>query len=136
NTNSTSNINLADKRDDIFYDPLKHKTQSETCYSTKSETREYIRTRWISEDFLPEDLKSTKVSQPYTLSNPEFTFIEKFLEKREQRRLSRNDLLVMNAMGPNTNITNSLPPQTIQPIPTNNFEIPTQYMALLESEIF
>ncbi|RIB11970.1 hypothetical protein C2G38_2202061, partial [Gigaspora rosea] len=98
NTNSTSNINLADERDDIFYDPLKHKTQSETRCSTKSETREYIRTRWISEDFLPEDLKSTKVSQPYTLSDPEFTFIEKFLEKREQRRLSRNDLLVMDTM--------------------------------------
>ncbi|CAG8582719.1 13236_t:CDS:2 [Gigaspora rosea] len=69
-----------------------------TRCSTKSETREYIRTRWISEDFLPEDLKSTKVSQPYTLSDPEFTFIEKFLKKREQRRLSRNDLLVMDAM--------------------------------------
>ncbi|CAG8800273.1 25037_t:CDS:1, partial [Racocetra persica] len=42
----------------------------------------------------------------------------------------------MDAMGPNTNITNSLSPQTIQPIPTNDFEIPTQYIALLESEIF
>ncbi|CAG8715961.1 16680_t:CDS:2 [Gigaspora margarita] len=42
----------------------------------------------------------------------------------------------MDATGPNNNITNSLPPQTIQPIPTNDFEIPTQYMALLESEIF
>ncbi|CAG8788896.1 15257_t:CDS:2, partial [Gigaspora rosea] len=52
----------------------------------------------ISEDFLPEDLKSTKVSQLYTLSDPEFTFIEKFLEKREQRRLSQNDLLVIDAM--------------------------------------
>ncbi|CAG8802899.1 15235_t:CDS:2, partial [Gigaspora margarita] len=38
--------------------------------------------------------------------------------------------------GPNINITNSLPTQTIQPIPTNDFEIPTQYMALLKSEIF
>ena len=60
-----------------------HKTQSETRCSTKSETREYIRTWWILEDFLPEDLKSTKVLQPYILSDPEFTFIEKFLEKRE-----------------------------------------------------
>ncbi|CAG8696260.1 12662_t:CDS:2, partial [Gigaspora rosea] len=83
------------------------------------ETRKYIRTRWISEDFLPEDLKSTKVSQLYTLSDPEFTFIKKFLEKREQRRLSQNDLLLMDTI-----------------VPTNDFEIPTQYMALLESEIF
>ncbi|RIB06738.1 hypothetical protein C2G38_2216305 [Gigaspora rosea] len=84
-----------------------------------NETRKYIRTRWISEDFLPEDLKSTKVSQLYTLSDPEFTFIKKFLEKREQRRLSQNDLLLMDTI-----------------VPTNDFEIPTQYMALLESEIF
>ncbi|CAG8715968.1 16681_t:CDS:2 [Gigaspora margarita] len=84
NINSTPNINLANERKDIFYDSLKHKTQSETCCSTKNETHEYIRTRWISEDFLPEDLKSTKVSQPYTLSDSKFTFIEKFLEKREQ----------------------------------------------------
>ncbi|CAG8727658.1 21866_t:CDS:2, partial [Gigaspora margarita] len=131
-----SSINQIEERTNIFYDPQKHKTQSETRCSTKSETCEYIRTRWISEDFLSEDLKSTKVSQPYTLSNPEFTFVKKFLEKREQRRLSRNNLLVMDTTGPNNNITNSLPPRTIQPIPTNDFEIPTQYMALLESEIF
>ncbi|CAG8837329.1 7988_t:CDS:2, partial [Cetraspora pellucida] len=40
-------------------------------------------------------------SQPYTLSDPEFTFIKKFLEKREQQ-LSRNDLLVMDAMAEKT----------------------------------
>ncbi|CAG8807662.1 13966_t:CDS:2, partial [Gigaspora rosea] len=58
-----------------------HKTQLEIRCSTKSETHKYIRTQWISEDFLPEDLKSTK-----------------FLEKREQRRLSQNDLLVIDAI--------------------------------------
>ncbi|RIB07142.1 hypothetical protein C2G38_2215308 [Gigaspora rosea] len=42
-----------------------------------NETRKYIQARWILEDFLPEDLKLTKVSQPYILSDPEFTFIEK-----------------------------------------------------------
>ncbi|CAG8790259.1 36756_t:CDS:2, partial [Gigaspora margarita] len=45
-----------------------HKTQSETRRSTNSEIYEYIQTRWI---FL-----KIKVSQPYTLSDPEFTFIE------------------------------------------------------------
>ncbi|RIB28823.1 hypothetical protein C2G38_2156925 [Gigaspora rosea] len=97
-----SSANQIEERTNIFYDSLKHKTQSETCCTTKSETRKYIRTQWISEDFLSEDLKSTKVSQLYTLSDPEFTFIEKFLEKREQRRLSQNDLLVMDAMAEKT----------------------------------
>ncbi|CAG8842920.1 43076_t:CDS:2, partial [Gigaspora margarita] len=52
--------------------------------------------------FLPKDLKLTKVSQLYILSDPEFTFIEKFLEKREQQRLSQSDLLVMDTTAEKT----------------------------------
>ncbi|CAG8715093.1 45928_t:CDS:2 [Gigaspora margarita] len=52
--NSTSNIivNQVDKRENIFYDPLKHKTQSGTRLSTKTQTQEYIRSYWESEDFV------------------------------------------------------------------------------------
>ncbi|CAG8819696.1 22696_t:CDS:1, partial [Gigaspora rosea] len=96
-----------------------HKTQSETRQSTKDEAREYIRTRWISEDFFSSYLKSAKTSQPYTLINPKFTFIKKFLERRQQRL-----------------ITLSLPSQTIQSTPIDNSEIPIHYITLLESEIF
>ncbi|CAG8711801.1 6172_t:CDS:2, partial [Gigaspora rosea] len=85
----------------------------------KNEAREYIHTRWISEDFFSSDIKSTKISQPYTLIDPKFTFVKKFLERRQQRL-----------------ITLSLPPQIIQPTPIDYSEIPIQYMTLLESEIF
>ncbi|CAG8844353.1 17378_t:CDS:2, partial [Racocetra persica] len=72
--NSNIIVNQADKRENIFYDPLKHKTQSETYQLTKDEAREYIHTRWTSENFFSSDLKSAKTSQPYTLINPKFTF--------------------------------------------------------------
>ncbi|CAG8816102.1 5706_t:CDS:2, partial [Racocetra persica] len=89
--NSNIIVNQADKRENIFYNPLK-----------------------ISEDFFSSDLKSAKTSQPYTLINPKFTFVKKFLERRQQRLF-----------------TSSLPPQIIQPIPINNSEIPIYYMTLL-----
>ena len=78
---------------------------------TKDEVHKYICIQWISEDFFSSDFKSTKISQPYALIDPKFTFIKKFLEKRQQR-------------------------QTIQPMPIDNSEIPIHYMTLLESEIF
>ncbi|CAG8636436.1 6598_t:CDS:10 [Paraglomus brasilianum] len=45
----------------------KHKTQIETRKSTKKDTINYIRTQWVSEDFVAEDLKSTNLSQPSTV---------------------------------------------------------------------
>ncbi|CAG8827674.1 14791_t:CDS:2, partial [Gigaspora rosea] len=88
-----------------------HKTQAEIRQSTKDGAHEYICTRWISEDFFSSDLKSTKILQPYTLIDPKFTFIKRFLERRQQR-------------------------QTIQLMPIDNSEIPIHYMTLLKSEIF
>ncbi len=113
-----------------------------TRESTESETREYIQTQWTSEDFFSSDLISRydKNPQPQTLIDPKFTFIEKFLERRQKRlitqRLLQNGSLSMDDINQNTYIAKSLPPQTIQQIPIDNSEIPMQYMALLESEIF
>ncbi|CAG8773799.1 21497_t:CDS:2 [Gigaspora margarita] len=102
NANFTSNINLVDEREDIFYDPLKHKTQSETRLSTKTQTQEYIRSYWESEDFVTSDLNE----------------------------LYNCDTII--------NSERSLSPQTTQaihPILTT-FQIPTEFIDLLESEIF
>ncbi|CAG8468951.1 7835_t:CDS:2 [Acaulospora morrowiae] len=136
-------------RTQLFYDPEKHKTQSITRESTDSETREYIRTQWISEDFFSSDLigrpkhndiKSDKNPQPQTLIDPKFTFIEKFLERRQKRlitqRLLEDGSLSIKDINQNTYIAKSLPPETIQQIPSYNSEIPIQFMALLESEVF
>ncbi|CAG8814978.1 137_t:CDS:2 [Gigaspora margarita] len=88
-TDSTSNtiVNQTDEREDIFYDPLRHKTQVETRLSTEDQSREYIRSLWISEDFLASDLKSVNNSEPINIISPQFTFLEKFLEKRLQRQI-------------------------------------------------
>jgi len=42
---------------------------------------------WKSEDFLSNDLKSVNVSQPTSIIDPKFTFLNKFLEKRLQRKI-------------------------------------------------
>ncbi|CAG8515277.1 1576_t:CDS:2, partial [Acaulospora colombiana] len=49
-----------DERSEIFYDPKKHKIQAEARLSTEDQSREYIRSLWISEDFLANDLKREK----------------------------------------------------------------------------
>ncbi|CAG8699488.1 6080_t:CDS:10, partial [Acaulospora morrowiae] len=116
----TVNPNIHDNTDnqkkhektEIFYNPEKHKTQIETRKSTKKDTVNYIRTQWVSENFVAEDLKSTNLSQPSTVVSPKSTFIEKFLEKRRERR-----------------IANQIPIDDIS-------SIPEKYMKLLEVEIF
>ena len=50
---------------------------------TEKETKQYILSQWISEDFLASDLISNNHQQPIVYINPQFTFLEKFLEKRE-----------------------------------------------------
>ncbi|CAG8498157.1 12633_t:CDS:2 [Acaulospora morrowiae] len=109
-------------RGEIFYDPTKsspfergeHKTQIETRKSTKEETIDYIQSQWVSEDFDAEDLRSVNLSQPFIMISPESTFIEKFLEKRCQRRFAKHQV----------------------PIDNNNSSIPAEYLELLEVEIF
>ncbi|CAG8789899.1 1707_t:CDS:2, partial [Gigaspora margarita] len=68
--NSNIIVNQADKRENIFYNPLKHKTQSETRQS-KSKSREYILSYWKSEDFMvkcahQQQVKAGKVSLEQT----------------------------------------------------------------------
>ncbi|CAG8473525.1 7952_t:CDS:2 [Ambispora leptoticha] len=112
----TINPNIRDNSNDgkaeIFYNPERHKTQIETRKSTKKDTVNYIRSQWVSEDFDAEDLKSTNLSQPSTIVSPRSTFIEKFLEKRCERR-----------------IANQVPIDDIS-------SIPAKYIKLLEAEIF
>ncbi|CAG8560445.1 6058_t:CDS:2, partial [Acaulospora colombiana] len=95
-----------DERSEIFYDPKKHKTQVETRLSTEDQSRDYICTLWISEDFLASDLKSVNYSEPTNIIPPEFTFLEKFLEKRLQRqivkKLINRRLLTPEVVKPNT----------------------------------
>ncbi|CAG8705699.1 11657_t:CDS:2, partial [Gigaspora margarita] len=83
-----------------------HKTQSETRLSTKTQTQEYIRSYWESEDFVASNLKSMNDSQSTFLINPKITFFEKFMERRRQRQvvktlLSRG-LLPSDAVKQNT----------------------------------
>ncbi|CAG8640829.1 3458_t:CDS:2, partial [Gigaspora rosea] len=47
-----------------------YKTQNETCKSTEEETHNYIRIQWVSEDFNAKDLKSSNISQPFTIVSP------------------------------------------------------------------
>src|SRR5437764_93582 len=41
----------------------------------------------MSKDFLSNDLKSVNISQPTSIIDPKFTFLDKFLEKRLQRKI-------------------------------------------------
>lgn len=73
---------------------------------TEKETKQYILSQWISEDFLPNDLISNNHQQSTTYINPRFTFLEKFLEKRRQRlvvqELLNQEVLPTNCVKPNT----------------------------------
>jgi len=121
----------------------------------------------MSEDFLSNDLKSVNISQPTSIIDPKFTFLNKFLEKRLQRKIVKGlidqRLIPPDAVKTNTftlkfnELSNtqlvilseaihnelyksgvsqkSLPPQSIQSIPTTSL-IPTDFMGLLESEVF
>ena len=121
----------------------------------------------MSEDFLSNDLKSVNISQPTSIIDPKFTFLDKFLEKRLQRKIVKGlidqrlippdavktntftlkfnelsntqlDILseaIHNELYKNDDSQKSLPPQSIQSIPTTSL-IPTEFMGLLESEVF
>ncbi|CAG8615189.1 44390_t:CDS:2, partial [Gigaspora margarita] len=116
NINLISNfiINLVDKRETIFYDPLKYKTQNKTCKS-EEELCEYIISYWKFEDFVASDLKSTNKSQSMVLMDPK-------LYNSDTSTESKRSLLLQ--------IT-----QTIYLI-LNNFQIPAEFINLLELEIF
>ncbi|RIB23638.1 hypothetical protein C2G38_2170630 [Gigaspora rosea] len=62
--NSNIIVNRADKRENIFYDPLKK-----------------------SEDFVASDFKSKNDSQSIFLMDPKITLFEKFAERRWQRQV-------------------------------------------------
>ena len=121
----------------------------------------------MSEDFLSNNLKSVNISQPTSIIDPKFTFLDKFLEKRLQRKIVKGlidqrlippdavktntftlkfnelsntqlDILseaIHNELYKNDDSQKSLPPQSIQSIPTTSL-IPTDFMGLLESEVF
>ncbi|CAG8836042.1 17081_t:CDS:2, partial [Gigaspora margarita] len=71
-----SSANQIKERTNIFYDSLKHKVQSETCKLTKEETQQYV---------LFHDLRPSNYRQSTVYTDPWFTFLEKFIEKRWQR---------------------------------------------------
>ncbi|CAG8704324.1 1979_t:CDS:1, partial [Ambispora leptoticha] len=95
-----------------------HKTQAETRVLKKEEIRDYIQSYWVSEDFDPNDLKSTYISQPFTLFSPRSTFVEKLLEDRFRKHITK------------TNSTDLISNDN------KEFSIPAQYLDLLEFEIF
>ena len=67
---------------------------------TKEEIKQYILSQWVSEDFLASDLISNNYQQPIIYVNPQFTFLEKFLEKRWQRSVVK-ELLEQRVLPPN-----------------------------------
>jgi len=60
----------------------------------------------MSEDFLSNDLKSVNTSQPTSIIDPKFTFLNKFLEKRLHRKIVRGlidqRLIPLDAVKTNT----------------------------------
>src|SRR6266498_509832 len=90
-----------------FY--FKHKTQSQTRNEfTKDQVYSYITDNWKSEKFCAKDLISTNTSQPCMMTDARFTFISKFLNKRNKRAGKEED----------------------------NSDIPNKFLELLESDIF
>ena len=73
---------------------------------TEEEIKQYILSQWVSEDFLATDLISNNHQQPIIYVNPQFTFLEKFLEKRWQRlvvkELLKQGIILPNCVKPNT----------------------------------
>ncbi|CAG8590376.1 1147_t:CDS:2 [Diversispora eburnea] len=123
------------------FDPSRHKTQPESRKLTKEDTQQYILSRWVSEDFLASDLRTSNNEQSAVYTDPRLTFQEKFLEKRRQRLVVRELfdqwLLQLNTIKPDTDNDSkkSLAPYCTQPIPTS-FEFPAKFMDLLETEVF
>ncbi|CAG8826852.1 3002_t:CDS:2, partial [Racocetra persica] len=129
---SNSNANHIEESTNIFYDPLKHKTQSESCLS-KSKSRKYILSYWKSEDFIVSDLKSKNDLQSIFLIDPKITFFKKFAERRWQREVIKmlldQELLLLDAITTTPNHTNY----------SSHFNYLSnicEFIDLLESEIF
>nr|CAG8621626.1 8858_t:CDS:2 [Entrophospora candida] len=110
NDGANNEINATGNSDNMSI----HKTQIETRKSTKEKTINYIQSQWVSEDFDTKDLRSINLSQPFIMISPKSTFIEKFLEKRCERRFAKHQV----------------------PIDNNVSSIPAEYLKLLEVEIF
>ncbi|CAG8646384.1 24622_t:CDS:2, partial [Gigaspora rosea] len=87
-----------------------HKTQPKARKLTKEEAQQYILSQWISEDFLTSDLRPSNQQQSIVYTDPQFTFLEKFLEKRQQRLvvwdLLIQGLLPLNSIKPSTYMLN------------------------------
>ncbi len=49
------------------------------------QAKEYILTKWTSENFLLNDLKSVNSTNYNIIINKKFTFVERFLQKRKLR---------------------------------------------------
>ena len=60
----------------------------------------------MSEDFLSSDVKSINISHPTTVIDPKFTFLNKFLEKRLQRKIVKG-LIDQRLISPDTVKTNT-----------------------------
>src|SRR5213082_688455 len=60
----------------------------------------------LLEDFLSNDLKSVNISQPTSIIDPKFTFLDKFLEKKLQRKIVKGlidqRLIPLDAVKTNT----------------------------------
>ena len=112
----------------------------------------------MSEDFLSNDLKSVNISQPTSVIDPKFTFLDKFLEKRLQRKIVKGlidqRLIPPDAVKTNTftlkfnklsntqlvifqeAIRNELYKSGVSQSIQSTSLIPTDFMDLLESEVF
>jgi hypothetical protein len=60
----------------------------------------------MSEDFLSNDLKSVNISQPTSIIDPKLTFLDKFLEKKLQRKVVKG-LINQRLIPPDTVKTNT-----------------------------
>src|SRR5436189_212933 len=112
----------------------------------------------MSEDFLSNDLKSVNISQPTSVIDPKFTFLDKFLEKRLQRKIVKGlidqRLIPPDAVKTNTftlkfnklsntqliifqeAIHNELYKSGVSQSIQSTSLIPTDFMDLLESDVF
>ncbi|CAG8535269.1 18473_t:CDS:2 [Gigaspora margarita] len=118
-----SSANQIKERTNIFYDFLK----------------------WISEDFLASDLRPSNHRQSTVYTDPRFTFLEKFIEKKRQRlvvqELLDQGLLPLNSINPGTYtlnfsiLSNHHLNIISDPIPIIT-KVPAKFIDLLESEVF
>ena len=121
------------------------------------QAKKYILTKWTSENFLLNDLKSVNSTNYNIIINKKFTFVERFLQKRKLRyivfKLINDNLLLCSILKSGIylldfkklfNSDYNIIQKEIQNLSeaskkTSNEimkEIPDKYMNLLELEIF